>query len=466
MADKTPLGDWALPSTAYSPPRARGDAVAMLTIYLVLLLAIPSNVRIAGLGSMGRPSLLWGLVLFGWWMLWRLLAEKQDLPSVRQPVKLAYFLLLTVALVSLSAALFRGQPVDQVSPAVTSILRLTSWGGALLVALDGLRTSSQIFVMIGRIAIGASVLAALGLAQFLLRDSLLGWISSVPGLEVEDGGVQVREAFVRASGTGIHPLEHAALLSAGLPLAIAVAMTRTQASEGEGRRWPIYWIPVAIISLGAILAVSRSALIGFAVAAMVSLAAVPLKARIVMLVGGGFAAAFAVAAVPGLFGVFRDLFSPSGDASTQSRTDALARLPEFVSASPIYGSGFGTFLPRYYIFDNAWVLMLVELGAAGLVALIALFATSIAGAIRAGYSSQGDLTVPGRTLAASVLSLAVVFGFFDAMSFPIAPGIAFILFGMCGAIRGACLASAQLPLKSRNRPATSRGSSGPPSVRL
>ena len=29
------------------------------------------------------------------------------------------------------------------------------------------------------------------------------------------------------------------------------------------------------------------------------------------------------------------------------------------------GQGFGTFLPRYYIFDNGWVLLTVELGALG-----------------------------------------------------------------------------------------------------
>lgn len=411
------------------------ESVTLVTVYLLLLLLIPSSVRIAVLGSMGRPSLLWGLVLFCWWALWRLLAKPSDLPGVRQPARVAYFALLVVALVSLAAALFRGQPPDQVSPAMTSILRLLSWGGVMLVGLDGLRDYDQIFTLVRRIAVLCAALATLGLLQFITHQSLLDWISAIPGIEVESAGVQVRESFVRASGTAIHPLEHAAALSAGLPLAVAVALRYSGDKSRTGFAHVFAWVPVGLITLSSILAVSRSALIGFAVSALVTLTAVPSRMRTVLIGAGAFAAAGAVAAVPGLFGVIKTLFAPGGDASTQSRTNALARVPEFVASSPIYGTGFGTFLPRYYIFDNAWVLMLIELGIVGLAAFFAVFVTSIVGAAQAGWSRRSDIRVLGRTLVASVLSIAVVFAFFDGMSFPISAGLAFVLFGMCGAAR-------------------------------
>jgi hypothetical protein len=423
--------DVELPPTS----RGRGSAVALLTIYLVLLLAIPSNVRIAAFGSMGRPSLLWGLVLFGWWVLWRLIARASDLPTVRQPVRVAYFAFLTVALISLAAALFRGQPPDQVSPAMTSILRLLSWGGVLLVGLDGVRTYADAMTLCRRIAFASGLLALLGLVQFLTRQSLLDWVSGIPGLEVEEGGLQVREAFVRASGTAIHPLEHSAALSAGLPLAVGVAVERMHHSKRSLAQL-VGWIPVGLIALGSILAVSRSALIGFGVAALAALTAVPGRLRTILIGAGLVAAAGAVVATPGLFGVFRRLFAPGGDNSTKSRTDALDRLPEFVASSPVYGAGFGTFLPRYYIFDNAWALMLVELGLVGLLTFVCLFGTALLSGVQAGWSHDDDLRVLGRTLAAAVVSLAVVFAFFDAMSFPIAAGIAFLLFGISGAVRG------------------------------
>lgn len=410
--------------------RVGSDALNMLTVYLVLLVAIPSSVRIAALGAMGRPSMLWGLLLFVWWALWRLMAQPDDLTSVRSPVRVAFFSLLVVALVSFAAALLRGQPADQVSPAATSLLRLLSWGGSMLVAIDGLRRSEDVHKMVRRLALAGWLLAAFGLLQFLTRQSLIDWFSSIPGLEVVEGGVSERGAFTRASGTSIHPLEHATALSAALPLAIAVAV---QSSKRFGL---LAWGPAAVIALASILAVSRSALIGFVVAAAASLPALPKRVRSVAIAGGAALSGLALVAVPGLLSTFLELFAPSGDASTQSRTDALDRLPQFVSESPVYGAGFGTFLPRYYIFDDAWAMMLVELGVLGLLAFLGLFLTSIYSAsVCARRSNDPELRPLGWTLAASVLTVGVIFFFFDGLSFPIAAGFAFLLFGLCGALR-------------------------------
>jgi hypothetical protein len=61
------------------------DALGLLTVYLVLLLAVPSSVRITALGSLGRPSLLWGVLIFGAWVLWRLQAKPGDLSVAGPP---------------------------------------------------------------------------------------------------------------------------------------------------------------------------------------------------------------------------------------------------------------------------------------------------------------------------------------------------------------------------------------------
>ncbi|MBN9105291.1 MAG: O-antigen ligase family protein [Propionibacteriaceae bacterium] len=428
------------PSTVEPRPadgrRLGGGEVELLTVYLVLLLAIPSSVRIAALGSMGRPSLLWGLVLFGWWVLWRLRLRPGDLPAVRQPVRLSFFALLTIALVSLSVGLLRGLPPDQVSPAVTSILRLLSWAGPMLIAMDGLRTFDEVMTMVRRLAIAGGLLAALGLLQFLTGQTLVNWYAAIPGLEMEvDSGIAVRGSFTRASGTSIHPLEHATALAAALPMAIALAISAgLRAGQHRGRR--AGWLAATLIALGSVLAVSRSALIGFAVAALAIVPALPRRMRAIVLGCGGAIAAVAVIAVPGLFGTVVGLFAPGGDASTRSRTDALARLPQFLSPSPWFGTGFGTFLPRYYIFDNAWVLMLVELGVLGLLATLALFSSALYSAAEAAHrSGDQELKVVGRAVAASILAVGVTFAFFDGFSFPIAAGMAFVLFGLAGALR-------------------------------
>ena len=307
-----------------------------------------------------------------------------------------------------------------------------------MVAMDGIRTVDAVMTMVRRIAVAGGLLAAFGLLQFVTGQSWLGWLSSVPGLVVESGGVAVRGVFTRASGTSIHPLEHATALCAALPLAIAVALHPGRARGGAGGF--VGWTSAFLIALGSVLAVSRSAIIGFAVAVIATLPGLPQRLRRIVIAGCAAIAAVAVVALPGLFGTIFGLFAPSGDASTKSRTDALARVPEFVAASPVYGTGFGTFLPRYYILDDAWVLMLIELGILGLVAFAAVFVTSAVVAVRASLvTSDPRLRLAGRALAASVIATAVVFAFFDGLSFPIAAGLAFLLFGLCSAVRAVAL---------------------------
>src|SRR5580765_7846816 len=104
------------------------DAPSMLSIYLVLLLAVPSNLTIGGLASFGRPSLLWGLLMALWWLLTRLHSPLVEIVPVRQPVRFAFGCVLVIALLSFGAALLRGQPPDQISPATSGLIRLISWG--------------------------------------------------------------------------------------------------------------------------------------------------------------------------------------------------------------------------------------------------------------------------------------------------------------------------------------------------
>lgn len=429
-----------LPPLVTSPdPAGRSHALAMGTVYLVLLFGVPSSVRISALGSLGRPSFLWGLALFLWWVLWRLQARPGELSGTVQPVKLAFWAWFAVVLVSLAAALLRGQPADQAIPIIGSVLRPLSWAGVMLVLMDGLRDPAEVHRFVRRVSIGAALLAVLGLLQSATGDVLVDRFGSIPGLTSELGGVAERGAFTRPSGTSIHPLEHATVLCAAFPLAVSVALHRSSLHRHWLARAASWW-PVVVIAMGAVLSVSRSAIVGLAVAALLSIPALPKRLRPLVLLVAAFLGALTIAAVPGLLGTFLGLFNPSGDASTQSRTGALARLPEFMSPSPVYGSGFGSFLPRYYIFDNAWALMLVELGVLGFLAFAAVFGSALWTALRAARAdSRPQLRVTAQTLAAATVTVAVVFAFFDGLAFPEAGGVAFMILGLCGAVyRIAC----------------------------
>ena len=413
--------------------RREADAVTMLTVYLVLLLAIPSGVTIDALGALGRPSLIWGLILMAWWMVSRLQARVHETTPLSHPVRFAFVAFVVIVLISYAAAMLRGQPSDQLSPAFTALIRLLSWAGVLFVAADGVRTMNDLATMVRRIGIGAGLLAALGLLQFLTGQALVDFFGTIPGLTMA-GGIGQRAGVIRSSGTAIHPLEYATALNAALPLVIAAALSGGFRSRHSAKAlW--WWLPVGLISISSLVAVSRSAIIGVAVAVLWMIPAIP-RRRLPAALGVGTVLAFGVfAAIPGLLSTTASLFSgAASDPSTVSRTTGLARVPEFMSTSPLIGSGFGTFLPRYYIFDNQWVLIAIDLGILGLIAFTSIFVTGIWSALRAKRSSEPGARLLGHALTASMFTIAVLFAFFDGLSFPIAGGVLFLLAGLCGSI--------------------------------
>src|SRR6218665_4063409 len=258
-----------LPASAHRglTKRRSVDAVAMLTAYVVLLFAIPSNVTIVGLGPLGRPSLIWGLILMVFWPISRLQRRALDVRPTRQPIRFMFAAVLVIALVSLSAALLRGQPSDQVSPAFTAILRLLSWSGVMLVAMDGIRTMNDLSKLVRRIAIAAGLLALLGVLQFLTKQYLIDFFGMIPGLSSSGGGIGERAGVTRAAGTAIHPLEYATAICAALPLVIAAAISHGFSfTRGGGQM--IYWLSAGLIAVSSFVGVSRSAIIGFAVGAV------------------------------------------------------------------------------------------------------------------------------------------------------------------------------------------------------
>jgi O-antigen ligase len=446
--------------------RRGATALTMLSIYVVLLVAFPSNLVVSALGAYGRPQFIWGLVLLLWWGLSRIQGPSAAVRRASQPVLIALAAFLVVVLLSFAAALLRGQPFDQVSPAVSAVARLLSWTGVALVALDGIRTMSDLLAMIRRIVVVCSLLALLGILQFATGQSLLDAFNALPGFSGSADGIGSRGLFTRSSGTATHPLEYATALSAALPLAVAVAVSRA-GHRGESRRLR-WWLCVATLSLASFLAVSRSALIGFALAVLLIIPALPRRYRGVVILGGTVLAAGAVLAVPGLFGTLTGMFLGVGtDPSSQSRQAGLALAPAFISPSPLIGVGLGTFLPRYFIFDDQWLGLLVEVGVLGTLAFAALFVTAVWSGATAGRGSRhADIELFGRALAASTFTVGVLFFFFDGLSFPIAAGTLFLLFGLCGAARTVGRAdAAQVFTRAARRtggPGPAAGSPPPP----
>ena len=56
-------------------PARSGDGTAVLTGFLVLLLAIPSQLVVVSVGSAGTPAQIYGVLLFLWWVCSRLMGR-------------------------------------------------------------------------------------------------------------------------------------------------------------------------------------------------------------------------------------------------------------------------------------------------------------------------------------------------------------------------------------------------------
>jgi hypothetical protein len=237
-----------------------------------------------------------------------------------------------------------------------------------------------------------------------------------------------RGGFTRPAGTAMSPLEYAVVLSAAMPLALSFAF------YDIGRRPLVRWAPAALIGTALLLSSSRSALLGLGVGVVVMFPRWSAKIRVRVAMLGIAATGAMFFLVPGMIGTLRYLFiNTSQDPSALSRSGSYGIVEHFVNNSPLFGRGFGTFLPQYRILDNEYLLLLVEIGVVGVLAFVSVIfaAASCAAVAIRRYSNELDRQF-GQALAASVLAVGVLAAFFDALSFPMAAGCIFLCAGLCG----------------------------------
>jgi O-antigen ligase len=88
----------------------------------------------------------------------------------------------------------------------------------------------------------------------------------------------------------------------------------------------------------------------------------------------------------------------------------------------------------YVLLDNQYLGIILEMGFVGLVSTVALFLSGIfcARGARRRSTDQSQRQL-GQALVASVLVSMTGFLTFDALGFPMASGLLFLLLGCCGA---------------------------------
>ena len=410
-----------LPTTS----RTGADVLALLTLLVVVLLGVPSELIVAPLGAAGTPAQIIGICLLVLWVISRL-APRQGAEGVG-PVK--WLLLFLVVALMLSYIKGTGQPLssEEKSSADRAVLTLMAWSGMLLALADGVETKARLDRLLRLLSGGVVGIAVLGMVQFFLGIDI-AHLFTIPGLTANHdfGSLVQRSDFRRVSGTTLHPIEFGVVLSMVLPLIVHYAI---QARGAARWRWAA---AAGIVAFALPMSVARTAMLGGAVAVAVAFWSWPrrVKIRVGLLIPPGLLAMSV--AVPGLLGTIKSLFlNASTDPSTLGRLDDYNAVWYYFGLEPWTGRGVGTFIPSLYrTLDNQYLGTLVESGIVGLVALLALLGggvlTAFVIAERVEDRSERSLAA---ALAAGLAVPLVSFVTFDGLAFPMCAGITFLLLG-------------------------------------
>ena len=435
MAANTTPASGAHQQAADEPLR---DATLALSLYVVVLLVLPSRYVIGTLGGAGAPAQVLGLVGAVWWTAhW--LAQRRPDPSTRQPLRLAALAFAAVCMFSYVVAMRRPLSAEEVNQADRGLLSLVSWLGVLFVATDGLTTRDNLERLLRRVVLMVGAVAGLGLVQFLTGQSYLSYLR-LPGL-VESNAltdISTREGFFRPTGTSLHAIEFGVVLTMALPLALHFGVL------DRGRHPVLRWGPAALIAVGLPISISRSAILGAALVLVALLPTWPRRLRRRVYVAAGSLALAMFVLLPGFLGSLLGLFTSVGnDSSARSRTDSYAIAWHFISESPLIGRGFATFMSDYRILDNQYLVTMIETGIVGVVAVIVLLGLAVVTAFRikdavpcgaTGHENLDRQPSLGPALGSGIAVGAMSLALFDTFSFPMATGMIFLLTGCTAAL--------------------------------
>jgi len=430
-----PLRDDFLPG----PPRS-ADATTILAIYVALQFVLPSKLVLNVLPlDLSAAS----LVALGLGTLWVCTQLTTTLGAAkgRSPVRTMVFAYSFALLASYAHAAFGYLPPDERHFGDHGMVIAFALIFVVLAVCDGVRSRDRLYFLLRAIVVCGSAVALVGIVQFLFHYDPVPHLRP-PGMHFTafNSSILGREGLSRAAGTTAHPIEFGVFCAMVLPLAIHIAFQATQ----SGRRRNFWWTCVGLIGGGLMFSVSRSAILGLTAAGLVLFVGWPARRRVWMAVASlGFLVVIKIAS-PGLLGTFLSLFQNAGqDDSVQWRTHDYATAKELISQHLWLGRGIGTwYAPKHEVFDNQYLLTLVDSGVIGLVTLLGIFIAAIYAAFRvrllclglpdagATVGSDRDLAL---SLAASLFVIFPAFATFDFEAFPTVSSLAFLLAGICGA---------------------------------
>jgi polysaccharide biosynthesis protein PslJ len=433
-----------------------------ILIAIVLFIPIRRYALPGGLPFQLEPYRLLIAVVVAGWLVALLVDPRIRVRATGFEAPIALIVLATLGSVVVNGA--------RVAPLSTDVVKkmtfLLSYILVLYLIVSVIRSRKALDRLIAVLVAGGGILAVLTIIESRTGYNLFDHLSGVvPFLHlVETPRIDARGARLRALASAQHPIALGAALVMLVPLAIYLA-------RRQGRR--LWWILGALLAMGAMATVSRTAIVMLLVIILVYLWLRPRETKrlwpliIPVLI-------ISHVALPGTLGSLKDAFFPSGGLVAEQQSGAntygSGRLADFgpglsdFAKQPLLGKGYGTSITdqdraNAPILDDQWLGTLLETGIVGAFGWAWLFTRVVR---RLGRAAKADDSADGwlfAGIAASVLAFAVGMWTYDAFSFIQVTILMFMLIAFASAlfsIEGAPGGSlARLP-RPRPRPALPR----------
>ncbi|MGH3864450.1 O-antigen ligase family protein [Actinokineospora sp.] len=416
------------------PPAQRADGATVAVLFVVALLVIPARLVFRGLPLALSPAAVAAMVIGLFWLCAQC-THTLGAAKGRNVVRTAVFAYGAALLATYWSSMVVYLPADEVSLADHAIVLMLASLGLALGVCDGVRGIDRIDFVLKAVVVCGSISAVVGIFQFLLNVDLTQLLK-LPILRYESGETLIevqRNGLRRVGGTMGHPIEFGVVLAMILPLAAHFALQARQRAQPT----PRWWICVGLVATGMMFSASRSAMVGLLGVAIVLLIGWPARRRAhALLAVLGFLVVMKLA-TPGLISNMVSLFSNAGtDDSVKWRTWDYPAASTEVLRHLWFGRGYGTwYAPKHQVFDNQYILHLVEGGVVGTAAFIAVFVCGIYAVLRVRSRSTDPVRRDlGLTIAACLVVPLLGSATFDMVSFKTAEGLSFLLIGIAGAL--------------------------------
>jgi hypothetical protein len=399
----------------------RWESLVVLVILVIFFIPIKRYTLPSSLPFNLEPyRIIVALVVSGWAVAMLVDARRVRLRRSGYEIPIVLFLLAAVFSWTVNPATFGAPGIA--GGAIKTLTFFLSFVLALYVVVSTIRSHEAVDYLVRVMVACGALIGLLSLLEYKTGYNLFNHLGSVPFLSFHDPGLDPssydRGGRLRVYASAQHPIALAALLVMLMPLGVYLA-------RGRHRAW--WWAATVAIALGAFATVSRTAILMLLAEGLVLLLLRPREiGRLLPLLPVAAVVVYLIAPST-LKGLYDSFFPKGGLIAQQTQVVAnsrdigsrLARVGpslHLFEKHPFLGVGFGTRL-KGPILDDQWLDSLVETGAVGVAALIALISTAVFRLSRVAHYDRSPDGALAAALAASILSFGVGMITFDAFSF-------------------------------------------------